>query len=125
MEAINWVLTVTAGLRLSQSKTLSDLVAAALSAGRVSLAELGRQLTGTTAKHGVKRAWRFSKNHRVHIGDAMEGVIRHLVRPKRKKPLVVSIDWVEFRQFHTVSLCADIGGRAIPLLWASYPEWEL
>jgi len=124
-EAIRWVLTVSVGLRLSQSKTLADLVSGALLLGRVSLAELGRQLQSTTAKHGVKRAWRFTNNHRVHVSDAMAGVIRRLVRPSRKKPLVVGMDWVEFRRFHTISLCAAIQGRAVPLLWASYPEWEL
>ncbi|GIW99328.1 MAG: hypothetical protein KatS3mg111_2661 [Pirellulaceae bacterium] len=48
MEAYSRVLTVCAGLRLSQAKTLGDLVAGALDVGRVSLAELGRRLTGTT-----------------------------------------------------------------------------
>ncbi|GIW97268.1 MAG: transposase [Pirellulaceae bacterium] len=124
MEAFSWVLTVCAGLRLSQAKTLGDLVAGALDVGRVSLAELGRRLTGTTAKHRIKRAWRFTNNHRVQVSSAMQGVIRQLVRPKRKKPLVVSIDWVQVRQFRTIALCAAIDGRAIPLLWASYPEEE-
>ncbi len=124
-EAISWVLKVSAALRLSQAKTLSLLVAAALEVGRVSIAELGRRLASTTAKHGIKRAWRFTSNDRVDVSDVMKGVIRQLVRPNRKKPLVVSLDWVEVRQFHTIVLCAAIQGRAIPLLWASYPEWEL
>lgn len=125
-EAMDWVLRVTTVLRLSQSKTLSALVTAALRVGRVSLAELGRHLqSGTTAKHAIKRVDRFCGNDRVHVSDAMQGVIRQLVRPNRKRPLVVSMDWVEVRQFHTLSICADIRGRAVPLLWASYPEWEL
>jgi hypothetical protein len=124
-EAISWVLTVCAGLRLSQAKTLSVLVAGAFEVGRVSIAELGRRLVGTTAKHGIKRAWRFTNNERVHVSDAMKGVIRQLVKPGRKKPLVVSMDWVEVRQFHTIAICAAIKGRAIPLLWSSYGEWEL
>jgi hypothetical protein len=38
---------------------------------------------------------------------------------------VVALDWVEVRQFHTLSAVAVIRGRAVPLLWATYPEWEL
>ena len=126
MEAIVWVRSVCSALRQSQTKTLADLVGAALSVGRVSLAEIGR-LTGTSAKHGIKRCWRFTANPRVEISDAMGGVIRRLLKPKRwrKKPLIVALDWTEVRSFHTLMLAAVLRGRAIPLLWASYPEWQL
>ena len=89
MEAISWVLSVSVGLRLSQAKTLSELVAATLSVGRASLPEIGRQLFGVSAKHGIKRAWRFTKNHRVEISDVMGEVVRQLTKRHRKKPLVV------------------------------------
>jgi hypothetical protein len=127
MEAIAWVMSECCGLRASQSKTLSALVAAALSVGRVSLAEIGRRLLGTSAKHGIKRCWRFTSNQNVHIADAMAGVIDYLFHGRywRRKPLLVALDWVEVRDFHTVVLAAVLNGRAVPLLWASYPEWEL
>jgi hypothetical protein len=54
----------------------------------------------------------------------MAGVIARLTR-RRQTPLVVSLDWVEVRTFHTLVAAAVAGGRSIPLLWASYPEWEL
>ncbi len=54
----------------------------------------------------------------------MAGVIRRLVR-KRTKRLLVSFDWTEVRSFHCLMAAACIGGRAVPLLWASYPEWKL
>ena len=38
---------------------------------------------------------------------------------------MVGLDWVEVRSFHTLVAAAVAGGRSIPLLWASYPEWEL
>ncbi len=127
MEAIAWVWSVCSGLRQSQTKTLAVLVSAALSVSRVSLAEIGRRLTGTSAKHGIKRCWRFTANKGVEISDAMSGVIRHLLKRKRwkKKPLVVAVDWTEVRNFHTLMLAAVLRGRAVPLLWASYPEWQL
>src|SRR5437773_7794376 len=105
-EAASWVLTVCTALRLSQSKTLADLVAAALHVGRVSLAAIGRQLVGDHAdKHKIKRTWRFCANQRVTISDAMQGPIARLCK-RRKKPLLVAMDWVEVRNFHTLMLSA-------------------
>lgn len=127
MEAIVWVWSVCSGLRQSQTKTLAALVGAALSVSRVSLAEIGRRLTGISVKHGIKRCWRFTANPRVEISDAMAGVIRQLLKGKRwkKKPLLVALDWTEVKSFHTLMLGAVLRGRAVPLLWASYPEWQL
>lgn len=125
LQAASWVLTVCTTLRLSQTKTLADLVGAALSIGRASLAAIGRQLLGTPAdKHKIKRTWRFTANQAVTIADAMQGPIARLCK-KRQKPLVVALDWVEVRSFHTLVLAAVKKGRGIPLLWASYPEWLL
>ena len=125
LQAASWVLTVCTTLRLSQTKTLADLVAAALAVGRVSLADLGRKLVGAPAdKHKIKRTWRFCANQGVLVSDAMQGPIARLCK-RRKKPLLVAMDWVEVRTFHTLVLSAVKKGRSIPLLWASYPEWVL
>jgi hypothetical protein len=122
---VEWVACVTANLLPSQSRTLAVLVAAAIRTERPNLATVGRQLAGpTTAKGAIKRAWRFTDNGRVAVSDAMAGVIARLVR-KRKKRLIVSFDWTEVRDFHCLMAAACIGGRAVPLLWASYPEWKL
>lgn len=136
MEAIAWVLSVCSDLRLSQAKTVSELTAAAMQVGRVSLAAIGRKLTGeTAAKHRIKRTWRFVANQRVVISDGMRGVVRHLVKrlkkpqptgKKRRRPrLLIALDWTEFRDFHTLLAAVVQRGRALPLLWASYPEWVL
>jgi hypothetical protein len=124
-DAIAWVLTVCAQLRLSQAKTLADLVGAALFVGRVSLAAIGRQLLGPTAvKHRIKRTWRFVANPRVAVGDAMHGVVGRLVK-RRKKPVLVGFDWTELRGFCTLMAAAALKGRAIPRVWASYPQGVL
>lgn len=121
-DAIAWVLTVCASLRLSQAKTLSVLVAATLEVGRVSLAEIGRRLAGpAAAKHRIKRVWRFTSNQRVEISDAMKGVVARLVK-RRKKPLLITFDWTDIRGFCTLMAAAAMKGRAVPLLWASYPK---
>lgn len=124
-EAIDWVLSVCCDLRASQAKTLAHLVAAAMLATRTSLAAIGRRLLGVSCKHGIKRVWRFTANPRFEVSDAMQGVVRRLLKRKRRKPLVIALDWVEVKAFHTLAACATIRGRAVPLLWASYPEWEL
>ncbi len=125
-EVIGWVVTTLAGfLRLSQAKTLAVFVAAALRVGRVSLPAIAQfAVGGSMLKHKIKRLWRFLDNHRVEPSDAMRGVI-HKVLKKRKKRLLVGFDWTQVRNFHTLALVAIIKGRGVPLLWASYPEWEL
>jgi hypothetical protein len=126
MEAIGWVLTVCHALRLSQAKTLSELVSGAMRVGRISLAEIGRSLLGgVAAKHRIKRVWRFTSNPRVEVSTAMQGVIARLVKRHKKKPLLVALDWTEIRNFHTLMAAAIMPGHDLPLLWASYPEWDL
>jgi hypothetical protein len=122
---VGWVLTIAAQLRLSQAKTLADLVEAACHVGRGTLSAIGRCLAGTaTAKSRIQRTWRFCDNDRVHVADAMTGFINRLTR-KRKKPLLVALDWTEVRTFHTLMAAAVLGGRAIPLVWATYTEGQL
>ena len=122
MDAIAWTLSACAGLRLSQAKTLSDLVAATLEVGRVSLAEIGRRLAGpVAAKHRIKRVWRFTSNQRVEISDAMRRVVARLAK-RRRKPVLITFDWTDIRGFCTLMAAAAMKGRAVPLLWASYPR---
>jgi hypothetical protein len=122
---IGWVLTIAAQLRLSQAKTLAELVEAATHVGRATLSAIGRCLAGdTTAKSRIQRTWRFCDNDRVHISDAMTGFVRRLTK-RRKKPLLVALDWTEIGVLHTLMAAAVLGGRAVPLLWASYTEGQL
>ena len=118
MDVAGWVLSACAHtLRLSQLKTLSVLVAAALHTPRISLANLGRAMLGR-AKHQIKRAWRFCANPRVETADAMKAVIGKLLK-RRKKRLLISFDWTDIRGFHTLMAAAVVKGRSIPLCWAS------
>jgi hypothetical protein len=124
-EVAGWVLTIAADLRLSQAKTLADLVGAAVRVGRGTLSALGRCLPGpAAAKHRIKRAWRFCANDRVHAPGVMPRVVRRLTR-KRKKPLLVALDWTQVGPFHTLMAAAVMKGRAVPLLWASYTDGQL
>ena len=117
-DAAAWVVIVCAAtLRLSQAKTLGALVAAALECQRISLAAIGRSMLGS-AKHQIKRCWRFIANDRVETADAMAGIIQKLVK-KRKKPLIVALDWVDIKGFQTLVASAVLKGRSVPICWAS------
>lgn len=116
-DALTWVISVCAGLRLSQAKTLGNLVAASLHVQRISLANIGRAALGTT-KHQIKRCWRFCANPRIETADAMQGVVKQILR-KRNKPLLIALDWVDIRKYQTLMAAAVLKGRAVPLCWAS------
>lgn len=125
-DVIAWVLSVIPYLRLSQAKTLSVLVAAALSTARVRLAEVGRHLSGpAAAKHRIKRVWRFTANDRIEVATAMRGVVRRLLKRRRQRPLLVAFDWTEVHDFCTLTAAAVIKGRAVPLLWVSIAKTQL
>lgn len=121
-DAIAWVLSVCIGvLRRSQAKTLGALVAGAMAVERVSLASIGRAMLGEAQpKHQIKRVYRFIANDRVEPTTAMEGVVHKLLRKwPEGRPLLVSFDWTDIRQMQTLMAAAVVGGRSIPLCWAS------
>ena len=118
MEAIVWVVTVCAdSLRLSQAKTLSIVVAAAMHVQRASLANIGRCMLGST-KHQIKRCWRFCANERIETADAMRPIVAKLLK-KRKKKLLVALDWVDIKGFQTLVASVVLKGRSVPIAWAS------
>jgi hypothetical protein len=117
-DAIAWVVSVCAGsLRLSQAKTLGILVAAAMRVQRISLANIGRAMEGM-AKHQIKRCWRFCANERVETADAMRGILAKLLK-KRKKKLLIAVDWVDIKGFQTLVASVVLKGRSAPIAWAS------
>ncbi|HEY2236203.1 MAG TPA: IS4 family transposase [Candidatus Angelobacter sp.] len=117
-DAIAWVVSVCAvSLRLSQAKTLAILVASAMRVERISLANIGRAMNGMV-KHQIKRCWRFCANDRIETADAMRGVLKRVLK-KRKKKLLVSFDWTDIRSFQTLVASVVFKGRSIPVCWAS------
>ena len=117
-EATAWVVSVClVSLRLSQAKTLATPAGAAMRVQRVSLANLGRQMLGT-AKHQIKRCWRFCANTRVEPADAMRGIVARLLK-KRKRKLLIAVDWVGVKGFQTLLASAVLKGRGTPIAWSS------
>jgi hypothetical protein len=116
--AIAWVVSVcSVSLRLSQAKTLSILVASAMRVQRVSMANIGRSMGGMV-KHQIKRCWRFCSNERIETADAMRPIVAKLLK-KRKKKLLVAVDWVDIKGFQTLVASIVLKGRSIPIAWAS------
>ena len=117
-DAIAWVVSVCAvSLRLSQAKTLAILVSSAMRVERISLANIGRAMNGMV-KHQIKRCWRFCANDRIETADAMRGVLKRVLK-KRKKKLLVSFDWTDIKSFQTLVASVVFKGRSIPVCWAS------
>jgi len=117
-DAIAWVVSICAiSLRLSQAKTLGILVAAAMRVQRISLANLGRAMEGI-AKHQIKRCWRFCANPRIETADAMRPIVAKLLK-KRKKKLLIAVDWVDIKGLQTLVASVVLKGRSIPIAWAS------
>ena len=117
-DAIAWGVSVcSVSLRLSQAKTLAILVAAAMRVQRISLANIGRAMDGA-AKHQIKRCWRFCANQRVETADAMRGIVAKLLK-RRKKKLLIAVDWVDIKGFQTLVASAVLKGRSTPMAWAS------
>ncbi len=117
-DAIAWVVSVGAvSLRLSQAKTLGVLVASAMRVERISLANIGRAMNGMV-KHQIKRCWRFCANDRIETADAMRGVLKRVLK-KRKKKLLISFDWTDIKGFQTLVASVVFKGRSIPIGWAS------
>ena len=76
--SFGWVTCVARDFMPSQSRTLAELVAAAICTERPNRATIGR-------RRAIKRAWRFTNNTRVEVADAMTGVIARLVRKWKKR----------------------------------------
>jgi len=120
-DAIAWVVSVCHdALRLSQAKTLAILVASAMRVERISLANIGRAMKGMV-KHQIKRCWRFCANDRVEVADAMRGVLKRVLK-KRKKKLLISFDWTDIKNFQTLVASVVFKGRSTPICWASCPK---
>jgi hypothetical protein len=118
-DAIAWGVSVcSVSLRLSQAKTLSILVAAAMRVQRVSLANIGRMMDGCV-KHQIKRCWRFCANPRVETADAMRGIVAQLLKKRGKKKLLIALDWVDIKGFQTLLASVVLKGRSTPITWAS------
>ena len=121
----SWIVNACTGLRLSQRKTLAQLVFGAMHCRRASLADIGRSLrTKALPKHSIKWVYRFLKNHRVEVAEGARALI-HLAARAAGGQLVVAVDWTDIRQYKVLCGAVPLRGRSIPVLFAAYEKWKL
>ena len=98
----DWILGLSSQpLRLSQAKTLAWLVVSLVQTQKLTLASLAQNARAKTSfKHKLKRVFRFFANHRVEPEIAFKPFARKLLK-RRKKRLIVAMDWTETNGLHT------------------------
>lgn len=109
----------------NQAQALGIFVACALTLGRSILTDLAvevqRQGYAKTVKAALKRVDRWINNPRIHISQAMEPLVQRLLQKRRKK-LILSLDWVDIRGFACLAAATSLKGRAVWLMWKSLPK---
>ena len=122
---VRWVVRSCTCLRLSQRKTLGELVFGAMRCRRVSIAEIGRSLSSKAlTKHCIKRVYRFLSNTRIEAVQACEALIALAARRARGH-LFVAVDWTDIRSYKVLKASVPLGGRSVPILFAAYRKWEV
>lgn len=108
----------------NQAQGLAIFVACALTLTRAILtdlaAEMQKQGFAHTTKHSLKRLDRWINNPRVQVGSAMQPIVARLTK-RRKKKLIVSLDWVDIRSFKVLVCACNLKGRCVWLMWKSVP----
>ena len=111
-----WIERHVKPMRRSRQKTLSDVVAAAMNLTGTGVLALGRSLPGrTTAKHSIKRVWRFFKNSRVEVEVVQQTLASELAPPNT--PVVILLDWTEYGGYQTLTASLPRDGRSLAIWW--------
>lgn len=96
-------------------RTLAHLVVAAMAMRGVGVLALGRSmLSGVSAKHGIKRTWRFFRNPRVECEAVQQGLFEQFI--PREGPIIVLVDWTDLDPFVQLVFALPRDGRALPFL---------
>jgi hypothetical protein len=110
---IHWLRSRVKGMRLSRLKTLGNLVAAAAKRRGCGVLSLGRaQTSRSSAKHGIKKTWRFLRNSDVE-STAVHRTLLRLALPRRG-PAVALADWTDLHPYRVLLLAVARDGRALP-----------
>lgn len=113
-EIMAWLSQKVKHMRRSRIKTLSALVSAAMRRLGSGVLALGRAMSGkVSAKHCIKRAWRFLRNEQVELNAVHATLLSQLLPPKGL-PLVVLMDWTEMYPTQTLALSVARDGRSVP-----------
>lgn len=110
-----WIEANVQGMRRSRSKTLAAIVSAALLMKGVGVLALGRAMAGeVTAKHCIKRVWRFLRNDQFEA-EALFGALFNFLRPPTGRTIIL-VDWTDLHPFQQLVFSLPRDGRALPFL---------
>ena len=117
---MTWLTANVKSMRLSRLKTLSAIVAAAMKRCGSGVLALGRAMTGSTsAKHNIKRVWRFLRNSAVEVTSIYRALFSTTVC--RRGPIIVLADWTDLSPHQSLVLALARDGRAVPFYSKSIP----
>jgi hypothetical protein len=112
-QIISWLDEKVNGMRRSRLKTLSALVSAALLRCGIGVLSLGRSMKAqTSAKHCIKRVWRFLRNPSVEIPAVHQALFIEAARSGGS--LVVLVDWTDLHPYRILVMAVARDGRALP-----------
>jgi hypothetical protein len=95
--------------------TLALCVGAAMALRGLGVLALGRSLAGrTSAKHGIKRVWRFLRNSAVELDAVSRALLRQMA--PASGPLVVLADWTDLHPHTQLVFALPRDGRALAFL---------
>lgn len=112
---VTWLEENVQSMRRSRMKTLAAIVSAALLMRGVGVLALGRAMAGeVSAKHCIKRVWRFLRNDGVETESLGSALFRFLLPPTGRA--VVLADWTDISPFQQLVFSLPRDGRALPFL---------
>lgn len=117
---MTWIDDKVKSMRKSRKKTLCALVRAAMRRCGTGVLALGRAMVSlTTAKHNIKRVWRFLRNKSVEV-DEVHRAIFSSTCPLRG-PIVVLADWTDLHPHKSLILSLVRDGRSVPFWSRTIP----
>jgi hypothetical protein len=112
---LSWIVANVEGMRLSRSKTLAAIVSAALLMKGVGVLALGRAMSGeVSAKHCIKRVWRFFRNDQLET-EALFAALFGFLRPPTGRTIIL-VDWTDLHPFQQLVFSLPRDGRSLPFL---------
>ena len=112
---ISWLEENIQGMRKSRRTTLAVIVFSAMFMKGIGVLALGRAMAGeVSAKHCIKRVWRFFRNRSVETELVFQSILRCMIPAQRD--FAVLADWTDLGVFQQLVFSLPKDGRAIPFL---------
>jgi len=117
---VSW-LTTHVKMHAKRRDTLAHLVFAAMRMRGLGVLALGRAMCSeTSAKHQIKRVWRFLRNAAVECESVQAALFRQFA--PREGRIVVLVDWTDLMPYTQLVLAFARDGRAVPFMSITVPK---